>query len=59
MRGEGYIYPARQVEGMFANEGEFVKFSEVFHCVGAVESYLCDLERMMQRTLRDVIEVAK
>jgi len=44
---------------MYANEGEYVKFSELFVCEGAVESYLCDLERMMQRTLRDLMEVAK
>jgi hypothetical protein len=44
---------------MISNEGEFVQFSEVFTCVGVVESYLCDLERMMIRTLKDILEVAK
>ena len=44
---------------MISNEGEFVKLSENFVCTGAVESYLCELESMMQRTLRDLIEEAK
>ena len=32
---------------MFSNEEEYVEFFDVFHCAGAVENYLCDLERMM------------
>ena len=44
---------------MISNEGEYVKFSDTFVCQGAVENYLCDLEAMMQRTLRDIVEVAK
>jgi len=59
IKGPNYVYPSKKVEGMIANEGEYVQFSEVFECNGAVENYLCDLERMMQRTLRDILDVAK
>ena len=44
---------------MYSNEEEYVPFSGVFHCAGAVENYLCDLEKMMIDTLRDVLEAAK
>ena len=44
---------------MFSNEEEYVKFNEIFHAAGAVENYLCDLERSMQVTLREVLETAK
>jgi len=59
IKGPNYVYPSKKVEGMIANEGEYAQFSEVFECNGAVENYLCDLERMMQRTLRDILDVAK
>jgi len=44
---------------MWSKEGEYVPFSKIFECNGAVENYLCDLERMMQLTLRDVLDTAK
>lgn len=44
---------------MFSNEEEYVPFTEIFHAAGAVENYLCDLERMMQVTLREVLEASK
>lgn len=47
VKGAGYVYPAKQADGMFSNEEEYVKFNEIFHAAGAVENYLCDLERCM------------
>lgn len=44
---------------MWSKEKEYVAFHEPFVCNGAVENYLCDLERQMQNTLRDILEVAK
>jgi dynein heavy chain len=44
---------------MFSNEEEYVPFTETFHCAGAVENYLCDLERAMQVTLREILEASK
>lgn len=44
---------------MWSKEKEYVPFSEPFVCNGAVENYLCDLERKMQTTLRDILETAK
>jgi dynein heavy chain len=59
IKGKGYVYPAKQADGMFSNEEEYVPFTETFHCAGAVENYLCDLERDMQRTLREILEASK
>lgn len=59
VKGPGYVYPAKQADGMYSNEEEYVKFNEIFHAAGAVENYLCDLERMMQVTLREVVEASK
>lgn len=59
LRGEGELVPAKRSKGMWSKEKEYVPFSDVFTCNGAVENYLCDLERMMQSTLRDILEVAK
>jgi hypothetical protein len=44
---------------MFSNEEEYVPFMETFHAAGAVENYLCDLERMMMVTLREILEASK
>jgi hypothetical protein len=44
---------------MWSKEKEYVPFTDPFVCNGAVENYLCDLEKKMQVTLRDVLEVAK
>ena len=59
VRGEGEPVPARKSKGMTSKDKEYVAFNEVFTCSGAVENYLCDLERHMQLTLREVLEVAK
>jgi dynein heavy chain len=44
---------------MFAKDGEYVEFISHFTCNGAVENYLCDLERKMQDTLKVIIVKAK
>jgi len=44
---------------MFAKDGEYVKFTTPFTCTGAVENYLCDLEKKMQDTLKTIIIHAK
>lgn len=44
---------------MWSGEGEYVPFYQTFTCVGAVENYLCDLERMMVKTLIDVLDASK
>jgi hypothetical protein len=44
---------------MWSKEDEYVPFFGEFTMAGAVENYLCDLERCMQTTLRDVLEAAK
>jgi dynein heavy chain len=59
MRGEGEPVPAKRAKGMTSKDKEYVAFNDVFTCVGAVENYLCDLERQMQHTLREILEVAK
>ena len=51
--------PSKNSKGMWSKYKEYVPFTSIFTCVGAVESYLCDIERQMQHTLRDVLEVAK
>jgi len=38
---------ARSAQGMYSKENEYVKFENIFTCQGAVEDYLCDLERQM------------
>lgn len=57
--GEDEPRPLKRSKGMFSKYKEYVPFGEVFTCQGAVENYLCDLERKMQVTLRDILEVAK
>ena len=51
--------PYRSACGMFAKDGEYVEFDSTFTCQGAVENYLCDLERKMQDTLKKIIIHAK
>ena len=51
--------PLRSACGMFAKDGEYVEFDSTFTCQGAVENYLCDLERKMQETLKKIIIHAK
>lgn len=51
--------PWKRADGMNSKEGEYVKFMNTFSCTGAVENYLCDLEAMMQQTLRSIISTAK
>ncbi len=51
--------PCKKAKGMWSKENEYVAFFTDFVIVGAVENYLCDLERKMQATLRDVLDTAK
>lgn len=44
---------------MFAKDGEYVAFTTPFTCINAVENYLCDLEKKMQDTLKQIIITAK
>jgi dynein heavy chain len=59
IRGPGIQYPSRAAEGMISNEGEIVPFSEKFLMIGAVENYLNDLEKMMNKTLIDLLVTSK
>lgn len=48
IRGPEEMVPAKRAKGMFSKEKEYVSFGDnIFTCNGAVENYLCDLERMM------------
>jgi dynein heavy chain len=58
VKGPGIPSPAKSAKGMWSNEGEYVPFNGNFTCTGAVENYLCDLERKMQTTLGEVLEAA-
>jgi len=59
IRGPGIPYPAKSANGMISKEGERVPFNDTFHCSGAVENYLTDLEACMQRTLKEILVAAK
>jgi len=59
VKGPGIPYPSKRAKGMWSKEDEYVPFFGEFTMAGAVENYLCDLERCMQTTLRDVLEKAK
>ena len=59
VRGPGIPYPSKRAKGMWSKEDEHVVFFGEFTMAGAVENYLCDLEKCMQTTLRDVLEAAK
>ena len=50
--------PYKTSQGMIAKDGEYVPFYTNFTCNGAVENYLCDLEKKMQDTLKHQILVA-
>lgn len=54
----GPISPAKTSKGMWSKEKEYVPFSTNFTCNGAVENYLCDLERKVQGVLAEVLESA-
>lgn len=56
IKDEGEPVPYKRSKGMFSKYKEYVPFFEDFTCQGAVENYLCDLERKMQTTLRDILE---
>jgi dynein heavy chain len=51
--------PYRIAEAMYSKEMEKVNFSSEFVITGAVENYLCDLERKMQDTLKEIAWEAK
>ncbi len=59
IKGDGEPVPAKRAKGMWSKEKEYVPFGEPFVIQGAVENYLCDLERKMQVTLRDILDTAK
>lgn len=59
LTGEGQPVPAKNSKGMWSKYREYVPFFGIFSCNGAVENYLCDIERQMQHTLRDILEQAK
>lgn len=59
IKGPNIPYPSKRAKGMHSKETEYVPFTTEFAMVGAVENYLCDLERMMQVTLRDILESSK
>ena len=42
--------------GMFSADGEFVEFSHPTLLEGPVEAWLCDIERMMRWTLKEVLK---
>jgi hypothetical protein len=43
---------------MYSKEDEYVPFSTPFTCTGAVENYLCDLEKKMRSELGIILEQA-
>lgn len=47
--------PWKSAKGMFAKDGELVPFNSTFTCNGAVENYLCDLEKKMKDTLAQIL----
>lgn len=47
VRGPGIPYPSKRAKGMYSKEKEYVPFSGEFTMAGAVENYLCDLEKCM------------
>ena len=59
VKGPGIPYPSKRAKGMFDKGTEYVPFNAEFTMAGAVENYLCDLERCMQNNLKDQLEVAK
>mmetsp|Transcript_22069 Transcript_22069/g.16467 ORF Transcript_22069/g.16467 Transcript_22069/m.16467 type:complete len:168 (-) Transcript_22069:595-1098(-) len=59
LRGEGEPVPAKSAKGMYSKDKEYVPFNDVYTANGAVENYLNDLEKHMQVTLREILEVAK
>jgi len=59
IKGPGIQSPAKSAKGMWSKENEYVPFITPFHCAGAVENYLCDLETAMQATLQEHADDAK
>jgi dynein heavy chain len=53
------VGPCRTAEAMISNEGEIVPFTTMFTAIGPVESYLNDLEKAMNDTLKDVLNTSK
>ena len=45
VKGPGIPYPSKRAKGMYSKEMEYVPFSNEFVMNGAVENYLCDLEK--------------
>ena len=51
--------PWRIADGMYSKEMELVPFKTELVIAGAVENYLCDLEKKMQDTLKEIAVHAK
>ncbi|KAF6038528.1 hypothetical protein EB796_003169 [Bugula neritina] len=45
-----------EAHGMFSADGEYVEFSHPTLLEGPVETWLCDIERMMRWTLKEVLK---
>ena len=56
VKGPGVPSPSKRAKAMWSKENEYVPFSKEYEAVGAVENYLCDLEKMMQNTLKSVLD---
>lgn len=44
---------------MFSADGEFVDYSQAVQLEGPVEAWLCDIERMMRWTLKEVLKACR
>ena len=45
-----------EANGMFSADGEYVEYSHPTLLEGPVEAWLCDIERMMRWTLKEVLK---
>ena len=45
--------------GMFSSDGEYVEFGHSVMLEGPVESWLCDVERSMRWTLKELLKLCR
>ena len=45
--------------GMFSSDGEYVEFAHSVLLEGPVESWLCDVERSMRWTLKELLKMCR
>jgi dynein heavy chain len=57
-KSPGQPTPAKTTVGMWSKENEHVSFNTPFTMNGAVENYLCELERKIQTSLGEILETA-